>query len=67
MQKITSNPTFEIEEWSDGTLALISTENYEPPIKGLPPTKTSVIVLSPEDLDDLLKVITDYANQRRNP
>jgi hypothetical protein len=64
MQKITSNPTFEMKDWSKDLIALIATERYEPPIKGLPPTQTHVIVLGPEDVDNLLKVITDYANKK---
>jgi len=66
MQKITNSPTFEIKNWSKDMIALVATERYDPPIKGLPPTKSHVIVLGPEDVDNLLKVITDYANERRN-
>lgn len=66
MRKITSKPTFKIEEWSENTLAIISSEAYEPPIKGLPPSKTSFILLNSEDIDNLLKVLNDYANKRRN-
>lgn len=57
---------FHIENWSKDMVALIHTEKYDPPIKGLPPTKTNVIVMGPDEINELIKVLQNYANKDRD-
>jgi|CryBogDrversion2_7_1035282.scaffolds.fasta_scaffold40522_3 hypothetical protein len=65
MQK-TIESKFEVKDWSKDMVALVHTEKYDPPIKGLPPTRSHVIVMDPNEVNDLIKVLQKYANERRN-
>jgi hypothetical protein len=59
-------PTYEIKVYAPDMICLIRTEKMEKPIKGLPPTYSYSIVMNPNEIDDLMRVLNDYADKRRN-
>lgn len=56
---------FELKDYGHDVL-LTRREQIVPPIKGLPPYGSMSIALQHNEIDELIKVLTDYAKQRRN-
>ena len=46
----------------EGNIMLVRTEQ-KTPTEGLPPTYSSVILMNDNDINDLIKVLQDYANK----
>ena len=61
---IKDKPVYELKLYTPEILCLIRTEKVDPPIKGLPPTHSYSIVMNPNEINDLLKVLNDYANKK---
>ena len=57
--------TFKVRD-SGPQILVIREEEYIPRIQGLPPTSTQCIILEHDELNDLIKVLQDYANENRN-
>ena len=58
---------FTIQEYGDeGNLTLTRRVEREKKIQGLPFTVSSSIFLNNNDIDELIKVLKDYANERGN-
>jgi hypothetical protein len=41
-------------------------EYYEKPIKGLPPYHSTTMFFKDNEIDELIEVLKNYANERRN-
>jgi hypothetical protein len=48
---------FKVIKYSDVLMAIVKSEDYAPPISGLPPTHTQCIMLHPKDLTKLIGVL----------
>ena len=53
---------FKVTEFTkDGHLGVVRIKKQE--IKGLPPTSSQVILMDRNEINDLIKVLQDYANK----
>ena len=53
---------FKVTEFTkDGHLGVVRIKKQE--IKGLPPTSSQVILMDRDEINDLIKVLQDYANK----
>lgn len=61
---------FEIKTYGENQIMLCRSENFEEKfgrvIRGIPPTSSEVIFMEHDEIDELIKVLNDYANKRRN-
>jgi hypothetical protein len=57
---------FKIKHFTDDLIILVREKEHVPKIQGLPPTSSQCILMNPDELELLLKVLQDYANERRN-
>jgi hypothetical protein len=48
---------FKVIKYSDDLMSIVKSEEYTPPISGLPPTHTQCIMLHPKDLTKLIGVL----------
>jgi hypothetical protein len=61
-------PTFKILRYTDnGDIMLSRTKENEHAGGGLPPTTSQVIMMDENEIIELIKVLTQHANERRNP
>lgn len=58
--------TFNIKEYASDKIILVRNKPHDPPIEGLPPSSSQSILMDADEIETLLKVLQDYANQRRN-
>jgi hypothetical protein len=58
--------TFNIKEYASGKIILARHKPHDPPIEGLPPSSSQAILMESDEVETLLKVLQDYADQRRN-
>lgn len=49
----------------EGNIMLVR-EETKTPSPGLPPTYSSVILMNDDEINDLMKVLQEYGDQRRN-
>jgi hypothetical protein len=56
---------YDIRKYAEGQLMLVRLEKKDYG-KGLPPHVSQCIMLKESELDDLVKVISEYADQNRN-
>lgn len=60
-------PFFRIAEYTDkGDVMLIRFKVMEKAGGGLPPMSSQTIMFNNEELNELIKVLQDYANERRD-
>jgi hypothetical protein len=57
---------YNIQDIGDNDLMLTRRENYDKQIKGLPPSHSSTLFLKNDEIDELIKVLENYANERGN-
>jgi hypothetical protein len=55
--------TFKVKEYPQ-MLVIVKEMKTDPPIQGLPPTHSQCIFVEPEQFDEFLKAMNDYANKR---
>jgi hypothetical protein len=53
---------FKITKFNEETLGLVKEEFYDPPIEGLPPSHSQMILIEPNDIATLMEVLKDYGN-----
>ena len=57
---------YKLKTITDDIMLLVREKENIPRIQGLPPISSQCIIMEPDELDLLLKVVKDYADQRRN-
>jgi hypothetical protein len=59
---------FRINRYTDdGDIMLNSFKELKNAGGGLPPMTSQTIMMNEKEIDELIKVLQDYANERRNP
>jgi hypothetical protein len=59
---------FRISKYTDeGDIMLNHFKEVKNAGGGLPPMSSQTIMMNENEIDDLIKVLTEYANERRNP
>ena len=48
---------YKVIKYSDNLMAIMKSEEYTPPIKGLPPSHTQCIMMHPKELTKLIEVL----------
>jgi hypothetical protein len=58
---------YDIKPFGDkGDVMLTRRKYYDVPIQGLPPCSSTTLVLKDNEIDELIEVIKNYANERGN-
>ena len=59
-------PFFQIKEYTKNGDVMLVRFKEEKPTEGLPPIRTQTILMNDDEINDLMKVLKEYADKRRS-
>ena len=61
---MTTKVEFKITEYGDAGMMLVREEWYNPPVQGLPPSHSQVILMDKDEMNLLMYTLGSYADKR---